>query len=251
MGEFQLILLKDVPRPARDVPPPRSFSLIPYRTRAEMIAEQRALTADDIAGWLVPGDALPLVVEAYGGENYVARLAIVQRLRGGFLRSAAERSSWKNVPRVSQTGPIRIDPDLWLRVRVDSDFWISGQTVIDDLAEYSGGYDVTARLFGIRFHPDDIREMVAQAPKKIATSVPQPAPSADAPNKGGRPRKEWWDDFWIDICGQIYEGNLKPARQAELEKAMLDWATNHGHEMSEATARKAAKKLFNAWKLGG
>ena len=70
-------------------------------------------------------------------------------------------------------------------------------------------------------------------------------------NKGGRPAKDWWDDFWIDICGKIYEGDLKPQRQADLEKAMLDWATNHGHELSEATARKAAKKLFSAWKLGG
>ena len=31
---------------------------------------------------------------------------------------------------------------------------------------------------------------------------------------------------------------------------MLDWATKHGHPLSEPYALQKAKKLFAAWKLG-
>ena len=53
--------------------------------------------------------------------------------------------------------------------------------------------------------------------------------------------------MWCDIWGLIHQGDFKPESQAEVERAMLTWATEHGHQMGEATARPKARKLFRAY----
>jgi hypothetical protein len=87
-------------------------------------------------------------------------------------------------------------------------------------------------------------------PETSRTIRPSTQPAKEL-NKGGRPRKEWWDDFWIEICGLIYEGKLIPKTQADLEKAMLEWVENRRDaEVGETTIKSAARKLFKAWKMG-
>ena len=66
--------------------------------------------------------------------------------------------------------------------------------------------------------------------------------------EGGRPRKHFWDDLWIEICRQLYGGTLEPKRQADIEKAMLAWAAKHRHALSVASARLRARRLFAALK---
>src|SRR3954465_5180222 len=63
---------------------------------------------------------------------------------------------------------------------------------------------------------------------------------------GGRPPASFWDDLWFSVWGQIYRGDLRPKIQADVEKAMLDWASAHGHEPSHSTIRSRARKLFQA-----
>lgn len=73
----------------------------------------------------------------------------------------------------------------------------------------------------------------------------RPAETATVPsNPGGRPRKEWWDDLWCAIWGDVYRGKLEPKRQADVEKAMLDWAETNGHSVSESVIRPVARKMF-------
>jgi hypothetical protein len=73
--------------------------------------------------------------------------------------------------------------------------------------------------------------------------VLSPAPSRSA--AGGRPPKSWWDDLWAEIGKQLYEGDLKPDRQTDIEKAMHDWITKNGHSAGETQVRERARKLFN------
>ena len=68
---------------------------------------------------------------------------------------------------------------------------------------------------------------------------------APAINPGGRPRKEWWDNLWCAVWGDVYRGKLKPKRQSDIEKAMLDWAESNGHTVSESVVRPVARKMFN------
>ena len=52
--------------------------------------------------------------------------------------------------------------------------------------------------------------------------------------------------MWCDIWALVYQGDLKPTSQADVERAMQAWAENSGKSMSEATARPKARKLFKA-----
>jgi hypothetical protein len=72
-----------------------------------------------------------------------------------------------------------------------------------------------------------------------------------APNPGGRPRKEWWDDLWCAVWGEVYRGDLDPKTQADLERAMLAWAEERGESVSESTVKPLARKMFAAMNSEG
>jgi hypothetical protein len=61
---------------------------------------------------------------------------------------------------------------------------------------------------------------------------------------GGRPAKAWWDDLWAEIAKQLYDGDLKPDRQVDIESAMHDWIAKTGHSAGETQVRERARKLF-------
>lgn len=100
-------------------------------------------------------------------------------------------------------------------------------------------------LTGVYFLSETLNVLL---PRSVAA-----APLATAPTTkpGGRPRKEWWDDLWCAVWGQVYRGDLTPKRQADIEKAMLDWATANGHEISESVIRPAARKMLAALESEG
>ena len=64
------------------------------------------------------------------------------------------------------------------------------------------------------------------------------------PNPGGRPRKEFWDDLWCAVWGQIFRAELIPQRQADIERAMLEWAAVKNHDVSESTIKPLARKML-------
>ena len=74
----------------------------------------------------------------------------------------------------------------------------------------------------------------------------EPDKATERKNKGGRPLADFWDSLWCAVCGSIYRGDLHPKRQADIERWMLQWASDHGHEVGESTVRPRARKLFEA-----
>jgi hypothetical protein len=215
--------------------------------------------------WLTAHDTLERV-SARIGNRQVAVSALVNRIKAGLIQTAAMRSRWRNGVYPDAEKPTLIPRDHWtffpaFQTAEELAFWQTGD-IRFDMEELTTTFDVVmVTYFGVRFDPDGVEEMIASAAptRQRMTGYPAPMPlditarePAEAPiNKGGRPRKEWWDDFWIDICGLIYEGKLNPKTQAELERAMLEWVENHGHDVGDTTIKKAAKKLFNAWGLRG
>lgn len=63
---------------------------------------------------------------------------------------------------------------------------------------------------------------------------------------GGRPPAAFWDDMWNAIWGDIYHGTLIPQRQADIERAMLDWIVANGHEASPSAVKPRARKMLEA-----
>jgi hypothetical protein len=72
---------------------------------------------------------------------------------------------------------------------------------------------------------------------------------AAKPNKSGRPPAEWWDDMWVAIAKQLYEGKLVPKRQVDIEDAMHEWIAAKDSSASTSTVRKRARKLWDALKM--
>ena len=68
---------------------------------------------------------------------------------------------------------------------------------------------------------------------------------------GGRLPAQFWDDLWCAVWGQIYRGELLPKTQADIERAMLDWAAANEHELSESGAKPRARKLFAQYRSEG
>ena len=103
MGDFQLILLGGIPRPARTARPPGEFSLVRYRTRAEIAMAERALTAEDIADWITPHEALRIAIEAFGNAE-ISKSAILERLRGKQIMAGAAAGKCNNLHTSYATG---------------------------------------------------------------------------------------------------------------------------------------------------
>jgi hypothetical protein len=63
--------------------------------------------------------------------------------------------------------------------------------------------------------------------------------------KTGRPRASFWDDMWAAIARDLYEGDLKPQTQADIETAMFRWIESHGHSAAVSTVRSRARRLWD------
>ncbi len=97
-------------------------------------------------------------------------------------------------------------------------------------------------------------EALARGEKMIpAGSVvaPSPVPARAPANSGGRPPADWWEDCLIDLCFKHFRGELPHRTQADIVRAIQDWATEHGHDVAESTAKLRARKLMDAIKRDG
>lgn len=120
--------------------------------------------------------------------------------------------------------------------------WLSGD-FSRSVEHESRPEPIEVSAFGVTFRRCDIERLVRSLPVEVAAPVNSSGPSVPA---GGRPPKSWWDDLWIDIARQLYNGDLKPVRQADIERAMSDWVTANGHDASPSTLKPRAAKLWRA-----
>jgi hypothetical protein len=94
-----------------------------------------------------------------------------------------------------------------------------------------------------------LQQAIRALERQIADLAQQddPVSKSNAPLAvGGRPAAEWWDDLWVEMCRQIYTGELVPKRQADLEKAMQSWCAAKGYSDAVSTVRPRARKLWQA-----
>lgn len=198
--------------------------------------DQSADNAVKYKTWLPVREAVQLLSHL---DHRTARLQIYNRLQYGYLESMARRYTYKN--NTAEYGPI--SKDVWKNADKGistSELWVTG-----DITVYLSDYPLF--LSGVRLEPSGFQELIPvdRAPNAPAPT-PQTAPSSAPANKGGRPAKVWWDDLWVEMTRQLFVGDLQPKRQADIEKAMLDWVFAQGDEIGVATIRPAARKLWNA-----
>jgi hypothetical protein len=63
-------------------------------------------------------------------------------------------------------------------------------------------------------------------------------------NKGGKPLAEHWDQMWAAIAVQLWQGDLKPKRQADVKRAMETWLDAQGIDASDTAIIERARCLW-------
>ena len=198
------------------------------------------------ATWLTPKQALEIATKSHGD---LAAKIIMERLRAGFLIAIASRISHANEgegPEI-RNEPTQIDAELWVHLQDGATFWSAGDARFFVYDEVYPNQNI--RCTGIRFLEKTIREMFP-VPDAVAQSVPQAAQSTPAKHPGGAPAKPIWEAVWIEIAARLYNGDLQPQKQADLEKAIMDIVMILGDECGEATAKRRAKLLWQKIKEG-
>ena len=203
----------------------------------------RGHKAEEIASWFTPMQALAyasIIVGAKGASN-----AVWQLLVAGMIQTASTTSSMTPQGRgpTTQREPSYIPGRVWKHfTQHGSDLWEGGY------AKFDLGNTVHQH-FGIKLNPEDVRANLPPLPVQTLTIEHAPTSPAEikevAPvaKKGGRPRKDFWDDLWIEVCAHIHEMGI-PEQQADIENMMLDWAAKNGHDLSLSSVRPRARKLL-------
>jgi hypothetical protein len=179
--------------------------------------------------WISASEALARVAKTAGITT--AAMTICGRAYAGLVDARAARLVWHD--RSDDDCPIPKE-FWWARgERALRQNWAAGdfETWIDHK------YHLLA--YGVTFDRAGI-EAIITAAGGFRKEADRPA------NPGGRQAAAWWDDLWVEICRQLYSGDLKPSRQADIASAMLKWTSDNGHEPAESTIRERARKLWKA-----
>jgi hypothetical protein len=211
------------------------------------------LSPETFADWWTPLQALAYAARCVGLKG--ADKALWQLLAGGMITAIAGSSSETegSYAPVKTTEPKFIPQSQWKDLTdSSSDLWSGAYA---QFYNHRGHRPLTTCVFGIKFNPNDIRPhlpppnpvheaevQAAAKPTEIAEKTAETAKPTNA-NRGGRPRGDFWDDLWIEVCAHIHENGI-PAQQVDIENLMLDWAVKNGHELSVSSVRPRARNLL-------
>lgn len=211
------------------------LKMLPIERRSSAL---RGLSVLTDPAWCTALEARKYIYSVSGINPAVAGDALVEYCRLGFVpaRALEMQTSFKGVPENWDVEEREAEVPIWFwqsfaKANASSQDWQLGLfqgegTAFDKPA--------LARLSGVHFYRDALSAFDKGQPK----GTPKTA------SKGGRPPASYWDDLWSAMATQLYEGDLQPKRQADIEKAMQDWASANGHEPAVSTIRDRARKLW-------
>jgi hypothetical protein len=184
--------------------------------------------------WISAADAVQLLQPVFNSAH-LAKMTICKRAHNNLIRSRAERF----IVDKEEHSDFELPKGFWW---AEGDGALHQNWPIGDFDTWVNMGNLHLQAFGVSFFRADIEKIIPT--DKRATAEPTPPPPG--PAVGGRPPADWWDDLWIEICRQLYAGDLKPTKQADIESAMLQWLSNRGQTPSTSTIRARARKLWTA-----
>lgn len=194
-------------------------------------------------GTLLPAQALEHLKPSMGSA--AARSAILQRLMNGLIEGYAEDTAkWLGGKKVEEGTFVGLPSSLWQHLAVESEtaLWITNDAAFHIEARKYGHPNTTIYAFSVRFKAADIEKMTPPTREPLAAlSVP---PTPPAVPRGGAPGKDFWEDMIIEIFRRSYLDNYQPQSQADVVRAMLDWASEQGHEASDSAVKTRARKVW-------
>ena len=206
--------------------------------RSAELARQLSVVSNP--NWISAREARQFAWEQLGANPAAAGDLLIQHLKLGFVPGRAvlmqECRSKNDADWVFEEREWDIPDWYW-------DCFVDKESSSQDWAQ--------GKFSGRGLSPDGLRWITlsgvhfsASALRSLASGPSDESSVQVTPNKGGRPRKEWWDDLWCAIWGDVYRGDLKPKSQAEIERAMMDWAIAQDESVSESTLKPSARKMF-------
>jgi hypothetical protein len=179
--------------------------------------------------WISAVEAFKLVEAAT--NPYQAQRAICSRANDGLIEARAVMLFVDGVPHNEAVVP----KEFW---------WARGEPALKQNWT-TGDFETWIerrhlKAYGVSFSRSGIEALIGPASAASAVSPDPPT------NVGGRPAAAWWDDLWIEICRQLWTGELLPKKQSDIESAMMSWASTRGHDPAESTIRIRARKLWTA-----
>ncbi|MCO5792209.1 MAG: hypothetical protein HEQ21_05270 [Blastomonas sp.] len=189
--------------------------------------------------WL-SADALVMALHAIRPGHATAALAEVCRL--GQLGARAMRATCHSVKaghRILKWQAIEWDVPLWFwrdftdagRAKYE---WTLGRVQGEGIR---GGGLQRVQLQGLHFHRSGLVNLGLKAPPHSDDLEPQA--------KRGRRSQYDWPAASLAIFGLIYRGDLKPASQADIERALIAHLSDANNSPSESTVRPFAKKIWD------
>lgn len=196
----------------------------------------RAEKMESTDEWITAAEAVNLLRPVCGSSSS-AQMSICKRAYAGLIRSRADKF-------------IIDDEDPHVNLDIPKEFWwaegheaLKQDWALGDFETWEN-HEIRYRAFGVKFARSDIEKMTP------STSASAPAAIVSAPvataSKGGRPPAEYWDDLWVEICRQLYAGELIPKRQSDVESAMKAWLARRDDHPATSTIRERARKLWAA-----
>lgn len=217
------------------------LEMLPFERRGVVA---RSLSVAASADWVPAKQARQFAYKQGGVNPAVAGRAIIEQARLGFLtaRAVLAQGSTGGGGETHWSWDARewdVTPWFW------ECFTDEGSSSQDwELGRFGGrgkGPNGLRRvtLTDVHFLKDSLGALLPALPAATST---QPI----SRNPGGRPPAAFSDELMCAIWALIYQGDLKPKNQADIERAMLDWATHGGHDLGVTTAREKARKVFAA-----
>lgn len=165
--------------------------------------------------------------------------AVTKRAEEGIVNAWADL-----LTKQGQSGKAKIP-----KCPVPVEFW-GGRAMIPDWESgdftaqvHQNGSEQEWRAFGVTFERSQI--MVMAPPNAGTIASPKQATNKNS-SKSGRPAGTDWEAVMIELARQLYEGELIPRVQADVEKAIADHLSADGVSMSESTIREHARPLWKA-----
>jgi hypothetical protein len=196
----------------------------------------RAEKVESKEEWITAAEAAALLKPGFG--TYEAQMTICARAHSGMIRARAQRfimTTDRSKERIRDN--FEIPKEFW---------WAEGYQALKqnwtagDFETWTRDQETRLQAFGVSFLRGEIERLI---PPATAKSAAAPTPSAAA---GGRLAAEWWDDLWVEICRQLYTGELIPKKQTDIENAMKDWLATRGEHPADSTIRPRGRKLWQA-----
>lgn len=163
-------------------------------------------------------------------NHEVAARTICKRAHAGLVKARAVRF----IRDRQVTDNADVPTEMWW---ADGGAALTQNWATGDFETWTNQQLVQLQAYSVTFRRSDIESLV---PAHSAAKISAPVAKA----VGGRPKASWSDDLWIEMCRQLYVGDLKPKKQGDITKAMIEWLSARGEEPADSTIKDRARRLW-------